>query len=709
MIKELKTIKFDPASADTYEITDAAARGRLTTVENTVSGIPTTYATKTEIANKQDQLVSGVNIKTINNKSLLGSGNINIEGGGGGSSELPVFEPQVIVSSKTWNEVIEAGLDNFEFGGIGLGWGTPDSLLVDPSGSWTVSFSDATITTNANTVNVTVGESSVDLYENNSWISDTTITDANSDVSIFFNSSERRIEFNSKSEGDSLFVNGSAISTSSLKNMSENVSLIIDYYTRDQFNTTETAANIDFTQALIYGLQSNDAVTSPAELIKSGGSSWSLSNSAFSIDVSTTSFVVTVGSTSEILYNDGAWTDTQDGYVREHQPWETGFQIHYQLWMAEEGKRFITLRFENPNEYVLEGQDLSSTDATYIEDNILFATSITPVKQSSSTQPKYVVNGANITATAFQFNSTYANNLNSAFSIGYWDTNITLGTTEATVTINSTQSAFYENGAWVASGTLNNGCVWDADTHKLQLPTGTTLHVSLGDTGDLNSPTEEIQFIAGSEVSFELPDPADYADQMAEIKDTVNNVSFVIYSTGTAWKFASDVLQLSESQYTAMAGESTSKSLYGISLLGKYCLSPYDGLPYKLQQYGWESNFPFEQKHNSFSANNSVIDIRNFSTTTYNVTQDLDTVTCSVMPDVYSATLCIKVTDTAPTITFTDSWSTGATFVFKQDGTATSALDFSTTNTYYVLNFVGSNFNENYVIFVDCQSYAFPA
>lgn len=30
-------------------------------------------------------LVSGVNIKTINNQSLLGSGNINISGGGGGS------------------------------------------------------------------------------------------------------------------------------------------------------------------------------------------------------------------------------------------------------------------------------------------------------------------------------------------------------------------------------------------------------------------------------------------------------------------------------------------------------------------------------------------------------------------------------------------------------------------------------------------------
>lgn len=37
--------------------------------------------------NKQDVLISGQNIKTINNESILGSGNIEIKGGGGGSSD----------------------------------------------------------------------------------------------------------------------------------------------------------------------------------------------------------------------------------------------------------------------------------------------------------------------------------------------------------------------------------------------------------------------------------------------------------------------------------------------------------------------------------------------------------------------------------------------------------------------------------------------
>ena len=40
----------------------------------------------------QEALVSGTNIKTINNESILGSGNITISGGSGGSGEANVIE-----------------------------------------------------------------------------------------------------------------------------------------------------------------------------------------------------------------------------------------------------------------------------------------------------------------------------------------------------------------------------------------------------------------------------------------------------------------------------------------------------------------------------------------------------------------------------------------------------------------------------------------
>ena len=49
-----------------------------------------TGSTATALAGKQETLVSGTNIKTINNESILGSGNITIQGGGGGGGETVV-------------------------------------------------------------------------------------------------------------------------------------------------------------------------------------------------------------------------------------------------------------------------------------------------------------------------------------------------------------------------------------------------------------------------------------------------------------------------------------------------------------------------------------------------------------------------------------------------------------------------------------------
>ena len=107
-VVELTQQEYDnlPSSAKTsntlFVITDAQA-GDLTnyytkTETNTLLGgkadTATTY-TKTEVDNaitaatatKQDTLVSSQNIKTINNTSILGSGNIDIQGGGGGGGK----------------------------------------------------------------------------------------------------------------------------------------------------------------------------------------------------------------------------------------------------------------------------------------------------------------------------------------------------------------------------------------------------------------------------------------------------------------------------------------------------------------------------------------------------------------------------------------------------------------------------------------------
>ena len=68
---------------------------------------------------KQDTLISGANIKTINGESLLGGGDL-VVGGGGGTSYLATFtmthvttpmEADILTADKTWKSVKEAVLD----------------------------------------------------------------------------------------------------------------------------------------------------------------------------------------------------------------------------------------------------------------------------------------------------------------------------------------------------------------------------------------------------------------------------------------------------------------------------------------------------------------------------------------------------------------------------------------------------------------------
>ena len=68
--------------ADGYSPTATVTQsGDITTISITDKNGTTTESI--DLSDKQDLLVSGTNIKTINNQSLLGSGNITIEGGGG--------------------------------------------------------------------------------------------------------------------------------------------------------------------------------------------------------------------------------------------------------------------------------------------------------------------------------------------------------------------------------------------------------------------------------------------------------------------------------------------------------------------------------------------------------------------------------------------------------------------------------------------------
>lgn len=84
----------DQHASKTVELTQAEYNGLAVKDPNTfyiitdaevgdLSNYYTKGETDTLLGNKQPTLVSGTNIKTINNESLLGEGNIDIQGGGG--------------------------------------------------------------------------------------------------------------------------------------------------------------------------------------------------------------------------------------------------------------------------------------------------------------------------------------------------------------------------------------------------------------------------------------------------------------------------------------------------------------------------------------------------------------------------------------------------------------------------------------------------
>lgn len=95
------------ASTSRYGVTQlsSATNSTSTTLAATASAVKSAY----DLANgKQDKLVSGTNIKTINNQSILGSGDIAISGGGS-SDKVEVVGIYPVVNGTEWTYQIPAG------------------------------------------------------------------------------------------------------------------------------------------------------------------------------------------------------------------------------------------------------------------------------------------------------------------------------------------------------------------------------------------------------------------------------------------------------------------------------------------------------------------------------------------------------------------------------------------------------------------------
>lgn len=81
-------------------LSDYAKKSEIPDVSN--------LATKDEVNAKQDELISGTNIKTINGTSLLGSGNIIIESSGGGSEIIDVLDSKTYARTQgSWVDLTD--------------------------------------------------------------------------------------------------------------------------------------------------------------------------------------------------------------------------------------------------------------------------------------------------------------------------------------------------------------------------------------------------------------------------------------------------------------------------------------------------------------------------------------------------------------------------------------------------------------------------
>lgn len=100
---------------------------------------------KTALAGKQDKLTSGENIKTVNNQSILGSGNITITGGGDTSSCVHKTGDETVGGEKTFTDGIAVpDASHILYSGSG-GGGGQEQGFTRGSKTTTVVFDGSTV------------------------------------------------------------------------------------------------------------------------------------------------------------------------------------------------------------------------------------------------------------------------------------------------------------------------------------------------------------------------------------------------------------------------------------------------------------------------------------------------------------------------------------------------------------------------------------
>lgn len=452
-----------------------------------------------------------------------------------------------------------------------------------------------------------------------------------------------------------------------------------------------------FQSAEVYGLQVADNGTI-ASLVTGNTGSWTISNGSISItaDAEKDSFSVTVGSVTEELYKSGGWVtktvkdDTIDTVVIND-----GNMIQF---YTKNGDGVLTPTFVRFNTTAAASIKKLSANVTFSNADNVFHPCLG------------LINYANILCKAISLDATFENNIidNQSYMLGTYDIGgLSVSSDSASSIYNNKTVSFYTSGNWEGSGTLWNGCTWDVDIHTITYPKAIKISVNSEDI--INAIPDTLTFTVQSGGEILLPDPADYTNQLAEINDVVDGVKVLIFSTGIEWRFASDVLQLTQSQYESAQ---SSKSLYGISVGDKFYLDPFRGLPIKMSEWGdWQRPYDFQASHSSSYSTDSYLSLSSFSTVNHILTADNQNTTVELNGDLFDCVLNVDVADIVPTYTF----NADKPILYKQDGTKVQALTFN-ANTVYNITFTVANFarwdpdsqqliGPSYLL-VDCKSYA---
>ena len=450
-----------------------------------------------------------------------------------------------------------------------------------------------------------------------------------------------------------------------------------------------------FQSAELYGLQVMD-YGNISNLVTGNTGSWTISNDSISItaDAERNSFSVTVGSVTEELYGGSGWLDktVKDNNI-DIVVSNNGNVIQF---YTEEGDGTLTPTFVIFN-------TTTAASIKKISDNVAFYNAnYTPLPCAG------LINSANILCKAISLDATFENNKidNQEYMLGSYDEGFSVGSLTATSIYDGKENLLYLSGNWKDSETQQNGCIWDVDTHTVTYPKAIKISVNSSHTISVVPDTLTFTEQSGGEVL--LPDPVDYANQLAEINDVVGGVKVLVFSTGTEWRFASDVLQLTQSQYESAQ---SSKSLYGISLGDKFYLNPYDGLPITMSEDGgWTQYFSFQRPYSLYSSPDAYLYLSSFSTVDHTITADSQNTVVDLYGDIFDCVLNVNVTDIVPTYSF----NTDKTVLFKQDGTNVQTLTFS-ANTVYSITFTSASFTHwdsdlqqevrTQYLLVDCKSF----